>query len=97
MTSCQQIVTSLSIFQFMVNLEKPGNQIPGAQSVKLKFSSTVTSDSSHTVSLRKGTIFVKKADLLQKKKKNADTSKINKTVVIKDTFPETTYVCVLTN
>ena len=40
--SCQKIVTSLSFFQFMVNLEQSGNRIPHAQSVKLTFSLIVT-------------------------------------------------------
>ena len=42
MTSCRQIVTSLSFFRFMVNLQQSGSQIPDAQSVKLAFSSIVT-------------------------------------------------------
>ena len=42
MTSCQQIMTSLSFFWFMVNLEVSGRQIPDAWSVKLTFSLTVT-------------------------------------------------------
>ena len=40
--SCQQIVTSLSLFQFMANLEQSGNQILNAWSVKFTFSLTVT-------------------------------------------------------
>ena len=42
MTSCWKILMSLSFYQFMANLEKSGNLIPGAWSVKLTFSLTVT-------------------------------------------------------
>ena len=42
MTSHQQIVTSLSFFQFMANLEPSGSRIPEAESVKLTFSLKVT-------------------------------------------------------
>ena len=42
MTPCQKTITSLSFFQFMVNLEQSGSRIPDAQSVKLTFSLTVT-------------------------------------------------------
>ena len=38
MTSCQQIKTSLLIFQFMANLKQSGSRIPDAWSVKLTFS-----------------------------------------------------------
>ena len=40
MTSRQKIVTSLSIFQFMANLEQPVSWIPDAESAKLMFSLT---------------------------------------------------------
>ena len=40
-TSCQQIVTSLSFFRFMANLEQSGNRIPEVWSVKLTFLLTV--------------------------------------------------------
>ena len=42
MTSCQQIVTSLSFFQFMVHWEQSGGWIPDAWRVKLIFSLKVT-------------------------------------------------------
>ena len=42
MTLCRKIATSLSFFQFMVNLEQFRSQIPDAQSVKLMFSLIVT-------------------------------------------------------
>ena len=38
MTPCQQIKTSLLIFQFMANLKQSGSRIPDAWSVKLTFS-----------------------------------------------------------
>ena len=41
MTSCMQIVTSLSFFRFVTNLKLPGSRIPDAWSVKLTFSLTV--------------------------------------------------------
>ena len=42
MTSCQQMMRSLSFFQFMANLEQSGSPIPVAQSVKLTFLLKVT-------------------------------------------------------
>ena len=42
MTSCQEIVTSLSFFQSLTNLEQSGSQIPDAWSIKLSFSLIVT-------------------------------------------------------
>ena len=42
MTSCRKIVTSLSSFQFMANLEQSGGWIPDAESTKLIFSLIVT-------------------------------------------------------
>ena len=42
MTSCQKIVTSLSFFGFMANLEQSRTRIPDAKSVKLTFSVIVT-------------------------------------------------------
>ena len=40
--SCRQIVTSLSLFRFMANLEQSGSRILDAQSVKLTFSLIAT-------------------------------------------------------
>ena len=37
-TSCQDIVTSKSFFQFMTNLEQPENRIMDGHSLKLMFS-----------------------------------------------------------
>ena len=42
MMSCWQIVTSLSFFQFMANLEQFKIWIPDAESVKVTFSLRVT-------------------------------------------------------
>ena len=42
MTSSQKIVTSLSVFQFMANLEQSGSRIPDAESAKVIFSNIVT-------------------------------------------------------
>ena len=42
MTSCRQIMMSLSSLRFMANLQKSGTRIPDAQSVKLTFSLVVT-------------------------------------------------------
>ena len=42
MTSCQQIVTSLSFLQFMANLKQSGTRIPDAWSVKLTFLLIIT-------------------------------------------------------
>ena len=73
MTSCQQIVSSLSFLQFMANLEQSGSRIPDSWSIKLTFSLiiifylTKTENrtknlyhSSHTIALSKSTIFAKK-------------------------------------
>ena len=43
MTSCQKIVTSLSFFQFMANLDQSRSRILDAESIKLIFSLPVTS------------------------------------------------------
>ena len=42
MTSCSIIVTSLSFFRFLTNLELFGSRIPDAQSIKLTFLLIVT-------------------------------------------------------
>ena len=42
MMSCRQIVTSLSLFRFMANLQQSGSRISNAWSVKLTFSLMVT-------------------------------------------------------
>ena len=42
MTSCQKIVTSLSFFGFLANLEQSGGRIPDTESAKVMFSVIVT-------------------------------------------------------
>ena len=72
-TSCRQIVTPLSIFQFIVNLQPCGSRIPDGWSIKLIFSLIVTfilqnaktklknlGHSPYSVALSKDTIFAKK-------------------------------------
>ena len=69
-TSCRKIVTSLSFFRFMTNLGQSGSQIPNAESVNFKTATLILqklktelknrSHCSHTITLSKGTIFVKK-------------------------------------
>ena len=41
-TSCRKIVTSLSFFQFMANLQPSGSRIPDVWFMKLKSSLTIT-------------------------------------------------------
>ena len=68
----QKVLTSMSFFQFMVNLEQSGSWIPDEQSVKLIFPLIITSyltqsenrakiplTNSHTIALSEGTIFEK--------------------------------------
>ena len=43
-TSCKKVVTLLSFYQFMANLERSGSRVPDAYSVKLMFSLIVTFD-----------------------------------------------------
>ena len=102
--SCWQIVTSLSFFQLMADLEQSERQIPGSWSVKVTFSLIVffyltktenrTKKSLTQLSyycFEKGTILAKKK-MLVFCKKNADISKIKGVVVLKGTFFKTTYV-----
>ena len=42
MTSCQKIVTSLSFFRFLANLEQSGGRIPDTESAEVMLSVTVT-------------------------------------------------------
>ena len=78
MISCRENLMSLSLPLFMANLEKSGNRIPGAESVKLTFSLEVTFYLTKTANriqksltelshyCFKATIFVKNADFFQK-------------------------------
>ena len=106
-TSCQQIVTSLSIFQFMTNLEQSGSRTQDAQSVKLKFSLILTfylakiADRTKTsltelphYSFEKGYYFCQKTMYFWEI--NAYISKVNGALVLKGIFSEAKYVCVIT-
>ena len=42
MTSCQIIVTSLSFFGFLANLEQSGGRVPDTESAKFMFALIVT-------------------------------------------------------
>ena len=42
MTLCQQIVTSLSFFRFLINLEQSGGRTPDTDSTEVMFSVTAT-------------------------------------------------------
>ena len=42
MMSCQQVMMSLSFFQFMANLQQSRSRIPDAQPVKFTYSSIIT-------------------------------------------------------
>ena len=42
LTSCRKIVTSLSFFGFLTNLEQSGGRIPDTESAKVMFSVIVT-------------------------------------------------------
>ena len=101
-TSCQQIVTYLSFFQFMVNLEQSRSQIFDAWSIKHTFRlshKNRTTELRHSqqspciIALSRGTILPKNAEILQK---IADISKTKRVLVLKDIFSKTTYLCVST-
>ena len=106
MTSYRKIVTSLSFFKFLANLEQSGGRIPDTESAKVMFSVTVTicltktenrtknvQHSSHTIALSKGTFQDKKHFFC---KKNADINKIKGAQSLKGIFSKTMYGCVLT-
>ena len=72
-TSCRKIMTSLSFFGFLANLEQSGGRIPDAESAKIMFSVIGTfclaktetelknlQHSSHTIALSKSTFLDKK-------------------------------------
>ena len=86
MTSCREIVTPLSFFGFLADLEQSGGRIPDKESAKVMFSVIVTfcltktenrtkksQHNPHTIALSKGTFWTKNAIFLLK---NADISKI---------------------
>ena len=98
MVSCGQIVTSLSFFQFMANLE---------QSRSCKICKTYIFINLYLTKIEKDKeslkrlsyycfevlFFQKNADFLQKK---ADITKIKGVLILKNIFSKTTYVCILT-
>ena len=80
-TSCWEIVTSLSFFGFLVNLEQSRDRIPDSESAKVMLSVTVTfcrtklktelkilQHSSHTNALSKSTFLDKERYFFAKKK-----------------------------
>ena len=92
---CQQILSSMSFFQLMVNSQSPGSRIPDAQPIKLRFSLTITFCLKKTQNRTRkslihiGTFLPKKANFLLK---NADISKIPRVLVLKGIFSKTKYV-----
>ena len=70
MTSCQKIVTSLSFFGFLANLEQSGGRIPDTESAKVMFSVKVTFCLTKTENRTKKSLT---------EQKNADISKIKGT------------------
>ena len=107
MTSGRQTVKSLSFFRFMAKLEQSRSRILDAQYVKLTFSLTVTLylrksgnktrkpliQLSHYCFEQRYYFGQKIVFFLQK---DTEISKIKRALVMKGTFSETTYVCVLT-
>ena len=77
MTPCRQIMTSLTFFRLMANLEELGSCIPGAWSVKFTFLLIVTfyltKTESRTEKSLKQLFWTKNADFFPK---SADISKI---------------------
>ena len=82
LTSSRNIVTSLSFFGFLANLEQWGGQIPDTESTKIMFSvvgtfsltktENRTKKFCHTIALSEGTFWDKKQFFC---KKNAGISK----------------------
>ena len=83
MTSCRQIVALLSSFQFMANLEQSGSQILEPQSVKLTFTITVTFYLAKTESRTKKSPTQLSHYCFDFLQKNADISRIKRTLVLK--------------
>ena len=99
-TSYQQIVTSMSFFQFQANLQPSGSRIPDGWSKKLAFLLIVTfyltepenrTKKSRTqllyITFSKGTIFVQKQLIFCKN--NADIINIKEVLVLKGIFSKT--------
>ena len=104
--SCREIVTSLSFFQFMANLEQSESRIPDTEHVTHTFSLAVTFYLTKTDNRTKKSLiqlshycFEYRYQFCQKMhsfcKKNADIRKAKRTLVLKGIFSETTNVCVL--
>ena len=68
--SCREIVTSLSFFGFLANLEQSGGRIPDTESAKVMFSVKVTFCLTKTENRTKKSLT---------EQKNADISKIKGT------------------
>ena len=99
MTSFQQVVTSLSFFQFMANFEQSRKPDFGRISVTLTFFLIAKNRTKKILTQLSHYCFEKRLYFCQKIEifcqKNADFSKIKRTLVLKGIFSKTTYVCVL--
>ena len=102
MTSCQQSVTPLTFFQFMVNSKQSGSWISDAYSTKLTFFLItifyITQTENRTkISLTQLSHYclflLKNTNFLPKK---ANISKTKRVLVLQGIFPKTTYECVFT-
>ena len=101
MTSCQQIVTPLSFFPTMANLQPSRSKIPDLWCLKLTFSLTKTfyftkTENRAKKSLTQLSCYCFKVVLQPKMlifcKKNVDISKIKEVLVLKGIFSKTTYI-----
>ena len=105
MMPCRQIVTSLAFFLFIADLEQSGSRPLDAQSVKLSLKITFYLTKSEYRTKKSLTqlshqCFELRYYFCQKilffLKKNANTSKIKRVLVLEGIVSKTTYVCVLT-
>ena len=102
LTSYRRILTALSFFQFLANLQQSGSRILDAQSVKLIYSLIVTFYLAKTANKTKKSPTKLSHYWFQKRPKNVDfskiagISKIKRALVLKDKLSETKYVCLLT-
>ena len=106
MTSCRQIMISLSFFQLMIDLEQSGTPIPNAWSMVSTFSLIATfyptkienRTNKESLTGLSYYYFEQRCDLCQKMlmflQKIADISKIKKVLVQEGIFSKTTYLCV---
>ena len=102
MTSCQQSVTPLTFFQFMVNSKQSGSWISDAYSTKLTFFLVTILYLAQTENRTKISLtqishcslfLLKNTNFLPKK---ANISKIKRVLVLQGIFPKTTYECAFT-